>query len=120
MQYHLDGQDLFYWAWVLPHGLTELTAVCIAGGAGFCIARGLWLPGRDTRTAAIAREAREATRLLLPALPLLAIAGAVEASVSQMHPPALSYAAKLVFALGLASAIFAFLSLAGRAERRVS
>lgn len=114
MQYHLDGQDLFYWAWVLPHGVTELTAVCIAGGAGFCIARGLWLPGPYTRTAAVAHEARGATLLLLAGLPLLAIAGAVEASVSQVHPPALTYAAKLVFALALASAIFAFLVFSAR------
>jgi uncharacterized membrane protein SpoIIM required for sporulation len=114
MQYHLDGQDLFYWAWVLPHGVTELTAVCIAGAAGFGIARGLWLPGPLTRAAALAREGRDATLLLLGALPMLAVAGAVEASVSQLHPPAVPYAAKLMFALALASACFAFLARAGR------
>lgn len=110
MQYHLDGQDLFFWAWILPHGITELTVVCIAGGAGFGIARGLWLPGRWSRTWALAREARGATAMLLGALPLLGVAGAVEASISQMHPPALSYAAKLLFALGLASALLAYLA----------
>jgi uncharacterized membrane protein SpoIIM required for sporulation len=118
MQYHTEGQDLFFWAWILPHGITELTVVCIAGGAGFVIARGLWLPGRRARVSAAATEAREATQLMLGALPLLAIAGAVEASVSQMHPPALTYASKLVFALGVASLVFAFLLLAGRPRRR--
>jgi uncharacterized membrane protein SpoIIM required for sporulation len=118
MQYHTEGQDLFFWAWILPHGITELTVVCIAGAAGFMIARGLWLPGRRARLRAVAAEAREATQLLLGALPLLAIAGAVEASVSQMHPPALTYASKLLFALGIASAIFTFLLRAGRPRRR--
>lgn len=117
MQYHAEAQDLFFWAWILPHGITELTVVCIAGGAGLVIARGLWLPGRRTRAAAVAAEAREATQLMLGALPLLAIAGTVEASVSQMHPPALTYGSKLLFALGLASAIFAFLLRAGRPRR---
>jgi uncharacterized membrane protein SpoIIM required for sporulation len=114
MQYHADGHGLFFWAWILPHGITELTVVCISGGAGFVIARGLWLPGRRSRVAAVAVEAREATLLALGALPLLAIAGAVEASVSQLHPPALTYASKLLFALGVASAVFAFLLRAGR------
>ncbi|HET8933315.1 MAG TPA: stage II sporulation protein M [Polyangiales bacterium] len=114
MQYHVEGQDLFFWAWILPHGVTELTVVCIAGAAGFGIARGLWLPGRKARVAAVAVEAREATWLLLGALPLLGLAGAVEASVSQLHPPALTYPVKLLFAFGLASAVFAFLSRAGR------
>lgn len=114
MQYHVEGQGLFFWSWILPHGITELTVVCIAGAAGFGIARGLWLPGRRSRVAAVASEAREATLLLLGALPLLALAGAVEASVSQLHPPALNYGAKLLFALGIASALFAFLARAGR------
>ena len=118
MQYHAEGQDLFFWAWILPHGITELTVVCIAGGAGFMIARGLWLPGRRARVTAVAGEAREATQLMLGALPLLAIAGTVEASVSQMHPPALAYASKLLFALGIACAIFTFLLRAGRPRRR--
>jgi hypothetical protein len=68
--------------------------------------------------AAVAAEAHEATQLLLGALPLLAVAGAVEASVSQMHPPALTYASKLLFAIGLASAVFAFLMRAGRPRRQ--
>lgn len=113
MQYHLEAQDWFFWAWILPHGVTELTVVCIAGGAGFSIARGLWMPGRLRRATAVAREARGATAMLLGALPWLGIAGAVEASVSQTHPPALSYGAKLLFALGLACALFAFLAKAG-------
>lgn len=118
MQYHAEGQDLFFWAWILPHGVTELTVVCIAGGAGLIIARGLWLPGRLTRASALAREARAATALLLGALPLLGIAGAVEGSISQLHAPALPYSAKLLFAVLLASALYGFLLRAGRGEDR--
>jgi uncharacterized membrane protein SpoIIM required for sporulation len=120
MQYHLDGQAAFFWAWVLPHGVTELTVVCIAGAAGFGVARGLWLPGRLSRTAALASEARKATAMLFGALPLLAIAGAVEASISQLHPPALSYTAKLLFAIGLAGVLFMFLWRAGREKAAFS
>lgn len=114
VQYHQDGEGLFFWAWILPHGVTELTVVCIAGGAGLIIARGLWLPGRSTRTLSVAREARTATALLLGGLPWLGLAGAVEGSISQLHAPAMPYAAKLLFAALLAIAVFSFLLRAGR------
>ena len=114
MQYHAEGQGLFFWAWILPHGVTELTVVCIAGGAGLIIARGLWLPERLTRSSAVAKEARSATALLLGGLPLLGIAGAVEGTISQLHAPALPYSAKLLFAALLAAAVYGFLLRAGR------
>ena len=113
-QYHMDGQGLFFWAWILPHGVTELTVVCIAGGAGLIMARGLWLPGRLDRGAAVAREARHAAGLLLGGLPLLVVAGVVEGTISQLHPPTLPYVVKLSFAALLAVAVFAFLLNAGR------
>ena len=53
---------------------------------------------------------------MLGALPLLAIAGAVEASVSQLHPPALTYASKLLFALGVACVTFTFLLRGGATD----
>jgi uncharacterized membrane protein SpoIIM required for sporulation len=31
MQYHLAGEGLFFWAWILPHGIPELTQIFIAG-----------------------------------------------------------------------------------------
>ncbi|HEY2732486.1 MAG TPA: stage II sporulation protein M [Polyangiales bacterium] len=113
-QYHLDHQALFFWAWVLPHGITELTVVSIAGGAGLILARGFWLPGRSSRGAAIAREARSAASLLLGAMPLLVLAGVIEATVSRTHAPALPYAIKLVFAGLIASSVYGFLLRAGR------
>jgi uncharacterized membrane protein SpoIIM required for sporulation len=113
-QYHHDGQGLFFWAWILPHGITEMTVVCIAGGAGLIIARGLLLPGRFSRSVAVATEAKSAASLLLGGLPLLILAGVIEGTVSQMHAPTLPYAIKLMFALLVALALFAFLLRAGR------
>src|SRR5262249_28445455 len=33
MQYHQYGEGLFFWAWILPHGIPELTESIIAGAA---------------------------------------------------------------------------------------
>ncbi len=114
MQYHASGKGLFFWAWILPHGVAELTEVCIAGGAGFIIARGLWLPGRRSRRDALVQEAKRAAALVLGGMPILVLAGMIEGTISQMHEPILPYPAKLVFAALVATGLSTFLYRAGR------
>ena len=57
----IAGQILGF---VLPHGVLELSAICIAGGAGFLLAGAILLPGARTRRDALADEgaARDAAR----------------------------------------------------------
>jgi len=69
MQYHQAGEDLFFWAWILPHGIPELTSIFIAGGAGLLLARGLLLPGRRRRRDALVAEAKRAARLVVGTMP---------------------------------------------------
>lgn len=113
-QYGLSGQALFFWAWILPHGVTELSVVAIAGAAGFVLARGLLRPGALGRGAALQREARRAVGLVLGGMPLLIVAGLVEGSVSQLHPPLVPLWLKLAFAAALALATLSYLARAGR------
>ncbi|MBW2464658.1 MAG: stage II sporulation protein M, partial [Deltaproteobacteria bacterium] len=114
MQYHLAGEGLFFWGWILPHGIPELTQIAIAGGAGLILARGLLLPGRQRRRDALTREAKTAARLVLGGMPILILAGIIEGTISQMHAPAIPYAAKLVFAVLVGTGLYAYLLLAGR------
>lgn len=114
MQYHLEGHGLFFWAWILPHGIPELTVVFIAGGAGLVLARGILVPGRLRRRDAIVREARTAARLVVGGMPLLVLAGLIEGTISQMHEPVIPYAVKLVFAVLVGTGVYAYLFLAGR------
>ena len=37
--YASKGMAGWFWAWILPHGIPEISAICIAGAAGFVIAR---------------------------------------------------------------------------------
>ncbi|HEX6241713.1 MAG TPA: stage II sporulation protein M [Polyangiales bacterium] len=115
-QYGMSGQWLFFWAWILPHGVTELSVVAIAGAAGFVLARGLLRPGNLTRGVALQREARRAVSLVLGGMPLLIVAGLVEGSVSQLHPPLAPLWLKLGFAAALALATLSYLARAGRAD----
>jgi len=114
MQYHLEGEGLFFWAWILPHGIPELTEIFIAGGAGLILARGMLLPGRRRRRDALVAEAKTAALLVLGGMPILVLAGLIEGTISQMHAPAVPYAAKLVFAVLVGAGLYAWLLFAGR------
>jgi uncharacterized membrane protein SpoIIM required for sporulation len=114
MQYHQEGLDTFFWAWILPHGIPELTEVAVAGGAGLLIARGLWLPGRRRRRDALIAEARTAAALVLGGMPILVLAGLIEGTISQLHEPVLPYAVKLVFAVLVGTGVYYYLLTAGR------
>jgi uncharacterized membrane protein SpoIIM required for sporulation/uncharacterized RDD family membrane protein YckC len=69
-------------AFVAPHGVLELSAICIAGGAGLLIAAGMLLPGRRTRKRALAENSQRAMRLMACSCLLLIVAGTLEGMVS--------------------------------------
>jgi uncharacterized protein (DUF58 family)/uncharacterized membrane protein SpoIIM required for sporulation len=117
VQYHLSGRGLFFWAWILPHGIPELTAVVIAGASGLVLARALWSPGRLGRGAALRAAAKRAVLLCLGIAPILALAGLVEGTLSQIHAPRIPYEAKLAAAAAIGIALYAYLLLAGRSEK---
>jgi uncharacterized membrane protein SpoIIM required for sporulation len=114
MQYHQYGKGLFFWAWILPHGIPEVTQVVIAGAAGLVLARGLLVPGRLGRKDAVVGEARRAVRLVVGGMPVLVLAGLIEGTISQMHEPVIPYPLKLAFAVVVGAAVWAYLLFAGR------
>jgi len=67
---------------VAGHGVLELTAIFIAGGAGLLVARGLIAPGDLTRRDALVLAGRRAARLVAAAVLLLCLAGTIEGLLS--------------------------------------
>src|SRR5438552_403681 len=67
---------------VAGHGVLELTAIFIAGGAGLLVARGLIAPGDLTRRDALVLAGRRAARLVATAVLLLCLAGTIEGLLS--------------------------------------
>ena len=107
--YASKGLSGWFWAWILPHGIPEISAICIAGAAGFVIARGMVAPKGLTRGQALRKEALTAVKLLLGTLALFVLAGCIEGTISQIHPPRLSVAFKLTFALVVGGGVYAYL-----------
>jgi uncharacterized membrane protein SpoIIM required for sporulation len=91
-----------FWSFVLPHGVIELSAIFIAGGAGFLLGGALLFPGDLPRKEALLKRARQAGRLILGCVPLLVIAGLVEGFFSPLHVHA-------AFKFGLAGILLALL-----------
>jgi len=65
----------------------ELPAIFIAGGAGLRIAQGLLFPGVLPRRDSLAKAGVDAVQLLLGTIPILIIAGLIEAFVSPTGLP---------------------------------
>lgn len=112
--YHVKGHDLFFWAWILPHGVLELSAIFIAGGAGFVLGRAILAPGRLARGDALRDAAGRAVRLVVGTAPILVVAGLVEGSLSQWHAPVVSPWIKLAFAAVAGSLLWLWLLRGGR------
>ncbi|QAS53045.1 stage II sporulation protein M [Halobacillus litoralis] len=100
------GKTYDFWAYIVPHGIIELTAIFIAGGAGLLMGYKLWVPGERTRAYQLKTYAYRSVLLLLGTLPLFIIAGIVEGFIT---PADISLEAKYGFAvitvIGLAAYI---------------
>jgi uncharacterized membrane protein SpoIIM required for sporulation len=109
--YSARGLGFEFWGWVLPHGVTELTAVVVCGGAGLVLAQALVFPGRQTRLRNLARRGREAGVLVLGAVVMLFVAALIEGFFRQrvMHD-----GVRYLVALGTAVAWMAYFTWAGR------
>ena len=100
-QYHLS---LSLWSFIAAHGALELPSIMLAGAAGLRLAAGMLFPGMLCRKDALALAGLEAVQLLAGTIPLLTIAGTLEAFFSPTHAP---YALKF----GVGALLFAGLCL---------
>jgi uncharacterized membrane protein SpoIIM required for sporulation len=105
------GMALQLWSFVAPHGVLELPAIFIAGGAGLEIGRGILFPGLLPRRDSLERAGSRAARLLLGTVPMLVVAGVIEGFFSPSHAPV---AAKFALATVLFAALFTYLFLSQR------
>jgi uncharacterized membrane protein SpoIIM required for sporulation len=105
----LSGMSLQLWSFVAPHGVLELPAIFIAGGAGLRIAQGLLFPGVLPRRESLTRAGLEAVQLVLGTIPILIIAGLIEAFVSPTGLPVpLKFSMAAALFVLLAAYLFGF------------
>jgi uncharacterized membrane protein SpoIIM required for sporulation len=103
------GMALQLWSFVAPHGVLELPAIFIAGGAGLEIARGLLFPGYLPREVSLVQAGGRAAQLLLGTIPMLIVAGLIEGFFSPGNAPvAMKFGLAAVLFLALLAYLFQF------------
>jgi len=75
------------WGFVAAHASIELSVIFFAGGAGLQLAWAVLHPGLLTHGAALRQAAQRAVVIMLGCVPLLLIAGAIEAFISPSQLP---------------------------------
>jgi uncharacterized membrane protein SpoIIM required for sporulation len=100
------GMSLKLWSFIAPHGVLELPAIFIAGGAGLRIAQGLLFPGVLPRKESLVRAGKRGVGLVVGVVPILVLAGVIEAFVS---PTNLALPLKFAMAAGLFVLLLSYL-----------
>jgi len=77
-----EGIAFAFWSFVASHGVIEMTAIFIAGGAGMLMGLSLIAPGKRTRREALVERSRSAVLLAMGCVPMLILAGVIEACIS--------------------------------------
>lgn len=96
------GKSYEFWAYIVPHGMIELTAIFIAGGAGLLMGYKLLVPGKYSRGYQLKTKAKRSVQLLLGTIPLFIIAGLIEGFITPSPLPLeMKYMAAFLTVLGL-------------------
>lgn len=110
----LGGMSLPLWSFVAPHGVLELPAIFIGGGAGLRIAQGMLFPGLLSRRDSLAKAGGEAVRLVLGVIPILIIAGTIEGFISPA--PGIAWQWKFALAAAIGAMFFSYLFFCARGD----
>jgi uncharacterized membrane protein SpoIIM required for sporulation len=102
-----------FWAFLAPHGAFELPAIFIATGAGLILGGALLFPGDLKRKDALVARGRVALKLVLGCVPLLIVAGLIEAFFSPLPPASLPPGAKFVVGGALFALFLLYILRAG-------
>jgi uncharacterized membrane protein SpoIIM required for sporulation len=109
------GMALQLWSFVAAHGVLELPAIFISGGAGLELARGMLFPGLLPRRESLALAGGRAARLMIGIIPILIVAGIIEGFIS---PSGLATPLKFLLAAVLFAGLTTYLWLAGSASQQ--
>lgn len=112
---HSPELSLEMWAWILPHGIPELSAIVLSGGAGIMLGQALLRPGDRSRSESLRRAGEEAALTTMGVAGMLFIAAIIESYVRQSE---LSTSARLWFAGITAAAWIAYFTNGWRLERQ--
>lgn len=110
---HFANHGLLFelWCFLVPHGVLEIFAILVAGGAGLRLGLSLAIPGALKRSASLRHGAKEAVLLVLGTVPMFVVAGLIEGFITPSYLPG---AFKLVLGLAAGGLTVTYLLWVGR------
>ncbi|WP_229591531.1 stage II sporulation protein M [Pseudodesulfovibrio sediminis] len=93
--HHSVGIFVEYWAWILPHGVPEISAIILFSGVGLRLGWAVVAPGLLSRRRSIVSASKDAMLTILGGGVLLVLASLVESFLRQSHLPSTE---RLIFA----------------------
>jgi uncharacterized membrane protein SpoIIM required for sporulation len=109
-----------FWAFVAPHGALELPAVFIGGGAGLILGAALLFPGDLRRRDALAQRGRVAVLLIAGCVPILVVAGIIEAFFSPAPPSVMPLGLKYLAGVALFILLLVYLLRSGTTPEKMT
>jgi uncharacterized membrane protein SpoIIM required for sporulation len=113
---HVDrgiGMDIF--GWLSIHGVTEISAICIAVAGGFRLGLAVLFPGNQRRRDALRAQGRDAALIILLAAIMLVAAGLLEGFGRQLVQDT---TARLTIGWGIGFLWLAYILFSGREAQR--
>ena len=80
--FHAAGDPGHFWGLILPHGLLELTAIFVAGGAGLRLGWVMLAPGDRARRQALIEEGQRCVVIVVGLVLVFLVAGLLEGYVT--------------------------------------
>lgn len=105
------GEQPKFYGLILPHGLLELSAIIVAGGAGLAVGWAVIDPGDRTRAAALADQGRRSAVIALGLALAFVVAGTIEGFVT---PSGLPTAMRVAIGTAVFVAFWTYVGVLGR------
>ena len=102
-------------SFIAGHGPLEISCIVLSGGAGLRLAWALIRPGERSRRDALRLAGAQAVRVMLLVIPVLGVAGLIEAFLSPSDAP---LTVKISVGLFAALLLWGYIALIGRPARR--
>jgi uncharacterized membrane protein SpoIIM required for sporulation len=105
------GEQAKFYGLILPHGLLELSAIVVAGGAGLAVGWAIIDPGDRPRTEALAEQGRRSAVIVLGLALAFVVAGTIEGFVT---PSGLPTSMRIAIGTVAAVAFWTYVIVLGR------
>jgi uncharacterized membrane protein SpoIIM required for sporulation len=82
-----EGDGARFFGFILPHGMLELSAVIISGGAALALGWALFIPGDRPRSVALREQGRSLVTVLMGLMVMFIAAGTIEGFITGSGMP---------------------------------